>query len=202
MILFSQLCSLAIAVRQIFGQFKGLLHPLETFFSSSNPIIVHDYSILTRALQYDYLTLEFVSKRLSSEAKHFRKRIGYIVPGVDKVGAIPSALAGILSVLRLTGNKELPLPSWFQLPSGSLVGIIAGIGVLYASGLILTLASQRMDTLAQLIALAAERKDMGDRKSVPSTEFSSDETSEGKESDEPEDQNGNDGAIASDGVAG
>jgi hypothetical protein len=172
----SQLSSQVIALRHICGEFKGLLRPVRTFFSAANPNIVHDYGTLTELRQYDPVTLEFLAERLKLEVSQFRKRIGYIAPGIEKVGFLPSAVAGILSFLKLIQNKDFP--SWLHLPPGFVVGIVAAIGVTYLSGSILTIASQRIEQLAQLISLASGKEDEENGKTGTEADGDSDEDSE------------------------
>jgi hypothetical protein len=115
-----QLCSQATVLRQIYGQFKGFLRPIETLFAAINPNIVRDHGALAKLREYDSATLDFVAKRLKLEASQFRKRITYIAPGIEKIGFVPSVLAGVLSFLKLMDSKDLP--SWLHLPPGFVVG--------------------------------------------------------------------------------
>jgi hypothetical protein len=85
-----------------------------------NPNIVRDHGALAKLREYDSATLDFVAKRLKLEASQFRKRITYIAPGIEKIGFVPSVLAGVLFFLKLMDSKDLP--SWLHLPLGFVVG--------------------------------------------------------------------------------
>jgi hypothetical protein len=192
LLIVSQLCSQAVVLRHIYGQFKGLLRPVETLFSTINPIIVRDYQTLTKLRKYDSVNLEFLAKRLKLEASQFRKRIGYVAPGIERIGLVPSALAGSLSFLKQVDSKDLP--SWLHLPSDSVVGIVVAISVVYFSGLILALAAQRIDQLAQVVSLAVENQEKNNGKTSTKAESHSDEDSEDEHGQDEEQDSDNENA--------
>jgi hypothetical protein len=195
LLIFGQLGSQITVLRQIYGQFKGFLRPVETLFSTINPNIIRDCVALTKLRDYDSGTLDFVAKRLKLEASQFRKRINYIAPGIEKIGFVPSVLAGLLYLLKLADRKDLP--SWLHLPPGSVVGIAAAISVVYLGGLILTVACQRIDQLAQLVSLAAGKEEEKNGKITAEAKSDLDEKSESEDGEE-EEQNSDDGSGRSD----
>jgi hypothetical protein len=157
LVFIGQIGALLIPVLQIYRQLKGIFDPLETFFASNNPRIIHDHGILVDLCKYDSTTLGFLSKRLELEASQLRKRIGYVAPGIEKIGALPAAVALIVSSLKITHYWSL-FSKWKISPS-IVVCIAAAIGFIYFTAFIFTLASDRIDQLAQLLSLATGSKD-------------------------------------------
>jgi hypothetical protein len=146
----SELGFVVQALRSSFSAIKLVGRPVHSVLKTLGPPLNHDYELLLRLRSYDKPSLEFMSRRLTMEADQFRSRIGIFVGAIEKVGIVPLAVGAFITGWKFKEDTHPPL-------SYIVVGV-AGMLLLYLLGVILTMSSSKLEKLADLVTMAAEKE--------------------------------------------
>lgn len=146
-----QLCAMARAIRILSNPTQSISGPAADRFDK-------DVETITQlAATFDQHHLDYARDLLSQLVVQLRVRIGFMIGAIDKVGILPSAIAGYIYVKEILKSPDFS--------SSGIEWAFLGLSGFYILAVALLIVSQRIEH-ASLIAAHAATKKASDTKAI------------------------------------